>query len=231
MSKLPYIEHMRVFLEAVHLGSISDAAHRRHLFQPAATQALARLEEEVGANLLNRDRRHFGPTECGALFQKRALTASEHLKTGASHLRSPLAKTMRRRTELENLMTSAQLRTLLAVAITGSFTLAARQSGLSMPTVQRFARGLEDLAKTPLFLACYSGVALTVLVTAFVQEVKLAQAEIRQGIEEIMHIQGSGERTFILGSLPLARTVIVPKAINAMVSEQAPIQIRVVDRP
>ncbi|MFZ8970285.1 MAG: LysR family transcriptional regulator, partial [Paracoccaceae bacterium] len=129
----------------------------------------------------------------------------------------------------ENLMTAAQLRTLIAVANTGSFTLAARQLGLSQPTIHRSARGLEELAKTTLFHARSSGVALTSVASAFAQEVKLAQAEIRQGIEEIMHILGSGEGSFVLGSLPLARTMIVPKAVNAMVKENTPIQIRVVD--
>ncbi len=107
--------------------------------------------------------------------------------------------------------------------------MAARQLGLSQPTVNRSTRGLAYLVKTPLFLACASGVALTTLATAFVQEVKLAYAEIRRGIEKNMHIQGSGEETFILGSLPLARTMIVPKVINAMVNKQSPIQISIVD--
>lgn len=229
MNKLPNIKHMRVFLEAVRFGSISEAAHRCHLSQPAATQALARLEEEVGATLVNRDRRNFGATECGGLFQRRVITALAHLRTGARYLRSASAKPTRRTGELENLMTAAQLRTLIAVANTGSFTLAARQLGLSQPTIHRSARGLEELAKTTLFHARSSGVALTSVASAFAQEVKLAQAEIRQGIEEIMHILGSGEGSFVLGSLPLARTMIVPKAVNAMVKENTPIQIRVVD--
>ncbi|MFZ9118172.1 MAG: LysR substrate-binding domain-containing protein, partial [Paracoccaceae bacterium] len=38
-----------------------------------------------------------------------------------------------------------------------------------------------------------------------------------------------GEGSFVLGSLPLARTMIVPKAVNAMVKENTPIQIRIVD--
>ena len=220
---------MRVFLVAVRFGSISEAAHRCHLSQPAATQALARLEEEVGANLVNRDRRNFGTTECGGLFQRRVITALAHLRTGARYLRSASAKPTRCTGELENLMTAAQLRTLIAVANTGSFTLAARQLGLSQPTIHRSARGLEELAKTTLFHARSSGVALTSVASAFAQEVKLAQAEIRQGIEEIMQILGSGEGSFVLGSLPLARTMIVPKAVNAMVKENTPIQIRVVD--
>ena len=117
---------MWVFLEAVRFGSISEAAHRCNLSQPAATQALARLEEEVGAILVNRDRRNFGATECGRLFQRPVLVALSHLRTGARYLRSASEKSMWRMGELENLMTAAQLRTLIAVANTGSFTLAAR---------------------------------------------------------------------------------------------------------
>jgi len=67
------------------------------------------------------------------------------------------------------------------------------------------------------------GVALTPVASAFAEQVKRANAKFCQGIEEIMHIFGSGEESFIFGSLPVARTMILRKAAKAMIKEDRPI--------
>ncbi|MEO1557695.1 MAG: LysR substrate-binding domain-containing protein, partial [Pseudomonadota bacterium] len=81
----------------------------------------------------------------------------------------------------------------------------------------------------PLFTARPSGVRLTPVAETFVLGAKLAQAEIRQSLEEIGRELGEERGTFVLGSLPLARTSIVPKAIHALVSSVDGFQIRVVE--
>ncbi|WP_322865716.1 LysR family transcriptional regulator [Aquicoccus sp. G2-2] len=121
------------------------------------------------------------------------------------------------------------MRTLIAISAHGSFTMAARQIGLSQPTVHRAARSLEETAGVVLFRATSTGVDLTQAAQALVLGAKLAQAEIRQGLEEIAHMQGEERGTFVLGSLPLARTAIVPKAVHAMISAVSGVQIRLVD--
>ncbi|MGX9351697.1 LysR family transcriptional regulator [Shimia sp. W99] len=224
----PNIRHMRVFLEAAHTGSVSAAAERCHLSQPAATQAITRLETDLGTPLLIRRRQQFALTPCGEAFEKRATAALKHLSDGARAALRSQGKTGRRPT-FDRAVTAAQLRTLIAIANTGSFTVAARHLDLSQPTVHRAARSLEALAGVPLFTARPSGVALTPAAEAFVLGAKLAQAEIRQGVEEISRELGEDQGTFVLGSLPLARTSIVPKAIHAMISATAGVQIRVVD--
>jgi len=81
------------------------------------------------------------------------ITALAQPRTGARYLRSASAKATRPIGKLEKLLTEAQLRTLITAANTGSFMPAARQLGLSQPTIHRSATGLEELAKTTLFYA------------------------------------------------------------------------------
>lgn len=227
-SHFPNIRHMRVFLEAARTGSVSAAAQRCHLSQPAATQAITRLETDLGAQLLIRRRQQFALTPCGTAFAARAETALQQLQDGArAALRTDGES--RRRPTFERSVTAAQLRTLIAVANSGSFTVAARNLGLSQPTIYRAARSLEAIAGVPFFTARPSGVALTPAAEAFVLGAKLAHSEIRQGIQEISRELGDETGTFVLGSLPLARTSIVPKAIHAMISATNGFQIRVVD--
>lgn len=220
---------MRVFLETVRTGSVSLAADLCSLSQPAATQALGRLEAEVGTPLLTRRARRFCVTRCGDLFLQRVAAALEHLHTGARlSLRGPRDGGARRM-PYDHRVTSAQLRTLIAVANAGSFTIAARALGLSQPTVHRAARSLEDVAGVPFFQATASGVELTAAAQAFAMGAKLALAEIRQGFEEISKELGHDRGTFILGSLPLARTTIVPRAIHALISGTTGVQVQVID--
>jgi len=126
-------------------------------------------------------------------------------------------------------VTAAQLRALVAVANCGSFTVAARMLGLAQPTIHRAARSLEALAGVPFFRATPTGVELTTAAQAFVLGAKLAQAEIRQGVEEIGRELGEDRGTFVLGSLPLARSRILPRAIHALIDERQGVQVRVVD--
>lgn len=227
--ELPNLRHMRVFLEAARSGSISIAAERSNLSQPAATQAIARLESELGTQLLMRRSRRSVPTETGDLFIPRVDAALAFLSDGA-HNAARIGGSTRRRTDgFDRNVTAAHLRTLVAVANSGSFTVAARELGLSQPTVHRSARALEDIAGIEFFVVSPSGVALTRAARSFVRGAKLAQAEIKQGIDEINRAEGKHAGSIRLGSLPLARTSIVPHATNALIAEMNGVQVRVVD--
>ena len=228
-SGFPNIRHMRVFVEAAKTGSVSGAADRCHLSQPAATQAITQLEKNIGTALLIRRRQQFSLTACGAIFEQRAKSALKHLKNGAQSALRTAGTASKRPTTFDRAVTSAQLRNLIAIANTGSFTVAAQNLGLSQPTVQRAARSLEAIAGVPFFTARQSGVRLTNAAEAFVLGAKLAQSEIRQAFEEISQELGDEKGTFVLGSMPLARSMIVPKAVHEMVNSTNGVQIRVVD--
>ncbi|WP_293452059.1 LysR family transcriptional regulator [Planktotalea sp.] len=226
-SSFPNIRHIRVFLETAQSGSVSLAAARCHLSQPAATQAIKQLELDFGTPLLIRRRKHAALTPSGALFAHRAANAMRHLNEGANAARRETGA--KARASFETSVTAAQLRNLIAIANAGSFTVAAHALGLSQPTVHRTARSLEAVAGTPFFIARSSGVRLTPAAESFVRGAKLAQSEVQQSIAEISQELGRERGIFVLGSLPLARTTIVPKAIHAMVSRFDGFQIRVVE--
>ena len=153
----------------------------------------------------------------------------KHLRDGAKNALREAGNKAVRRQNFELSVTASQLRNLIAIANTGSFTVAARSLGLSQPTVHHTARNLEAVAGTPFFTARASGVRLTAAADAFMRGAKLAQSELRQAIEDVSRETGEEHGTFVLGSLPLARTAIVPKAIHAMVSTVEGFQVRVVE--
>lgn len=224
----PNIRHMRVFVEAMDTGSVSLAAARCHLSQPAATQAISGLERRLGTRLLDRGPRSLVATEAGRLFGARIEAALAHLAEGArAALRTGRGKG--RRDGFERLVTAAQLRALVAIANAGSFTVAARALGVSQPTVHRAARTLEALSGLAFFTPTAVGVELTTAAQAFTRGAKLAQAEIRQGVAEIGRTLGRRHESFVLGSLPLARTSILPQAVASMIAVDDSLQVRVID--
>ncbi len=62
------IDHLKAFVETVQLSSISKAAERLHLTQPAVSLQLQSLESSIGYQLLIRSNRGVQLTEYGKVF-------------------------------------------------------------------------------------------------------------------------------------------------------------------
>ncbi|MDE2427863.1 MAG: LysR family transcriptional regulator [Burkholderiales bacterium] len=66
------LRQLRYFVAIVDHGSLSRAARVLHIVQPALTQQLHQLEEELGALLLHRSAQGMQPTDAGKLFYEHA---------------------------------------------------------------------------------------------------------------------------------------------------------------
>src|SRR5207244_12746189 len=66
------VQRLRVLREVVARGSFSAAADALDYTQSAVSQAVATLEAEVGATLIERDRRGLRPTAAGAALVEHA---------------------------------------------------------------------------------------------------------------------------------------------------------------
>lgn len=64
---------LRYFVAAVDSGSITGAAERCYVAQPSITQAISKLEDELGVRLLTRGKRGVEPTLDGQALYARAL--------------------------------------------------------------------------------------------------------------------------------------------------------------
>jgi LysR family transcriptional regulator, transcriptional activator of the cysJI operon len=60
--------YLETYIEAVKLGSISKAARKLYLSQPAVSLQIQKLEQELGFRLINRDRNSFAVTREGKRF-------------------------------------------------------------------------------------------------------------------------------------------------------------------
>ncbi|MGO9488811.1 MAG: LysR family transcriptional regulator [Solirubrobacteraceae bacterium] len=76
------------FVAVVQEGQMTRAAKRLRVAQPALSQAIAQLEDELGLTLLERHSRGVTPTPAGAALYEKALLAVEASDEAASTARS-----------------------------------------------------------------------------------------------------------------------------------------------
>src|SRR6185503_2977948 len=68
-----HIETLKLYSDVVRLRSYSRAAEQNHVSQSAASQALAKLEHELGGILIDRTQRPFVVTPQGQAFHEACL--------------------------------------------------------------------------------------------------------------------------------------------------------------
>ncbi|MFF1376567.1 LysR family transcriptional regulator [Streptomyces sp. NPDC058308] len=69
------LRHLRCFLAVADEGSVTRAAARLRITQPAASRTLAALEDALGARLVDRSTHHLTLTAAGRAFRDRAAVA------------------------------------------------------------------------------------------------------------------------------------------------------------
>ncbi len=230
---MPNLRHLQAFHEVLRTRRVALAAERVHLSQPAVTQAVGRLERSLGAQLFERRPEGMFATPPGALFGHRVGRMLDFLKTGeAQALRRAARQGRPRRAGFHRMLTTVQLRALIAIARAGSFSHAARLLGVSQPAVQRAARDLEQLTGLVLFEPARRGISLTPAAEALALNARLAISEIRQGMFEVGAHLGRDSTRIVIGTLPLSRSLLLPAAIDAFLGESGPrVQVQCVDGP
>ncbi len=225
---VPNLRHLYAATEIKRLGSISAAGERVHLSQSAVTQGLARLEQSLGESLFSRSATGTFPTPAGETFlarAERALASLQIMERGIAYRQGA------DRQPLHRILTATQLRALVAIAETGSFSQAATQLGLAQPSLRRAARELEVVCQQLLFRRRGNGIELTWEARTMARYANLAFAELQQGLQELEELRGRMQGTLTIGSLPLAMTRLVPQAVTRLLREFPETRVRIVDGP
>ncbi len=215
------LRHLRVLLAVEDAGSITDAARHCNISQPAATQAIARLEALAGGQLFQRSKKGGYLTERGQILVHRARRAVKLLDNGLKGV-SPRAA---------QIVSCSQLTALIAVCEAENFTLAAKRLGLAQPTVHRAVAQLEQEAGRALFKRMPHGVVATRLCQTVAQAAQLVFAEMGQAVAELAELDGREAGRIVVGALPLARAVLLPQALARFRAVRPTLPIIVNDGP
>lgn len=227
---IPNLRHLRVFLEVAEERSISKAAPKVFLSQPAITQAIGKLETFLETELFERHSNGMFMTPAGMAWKTRVLRCIDYLERGIrAALRGNPGQS--RATALLPLLTTTQLRALIAVTESRSFSVASRQMGLSQSSLHRACRDLEEMMGVVLFEKARSSIVPTRSAEQLSRAAKLAFREIEQGYYEISALQSREIGKITIGSMPLARTSILPDVINRFTLSHPDIGLDIVDAP
>ena len=215
------LRHLHVVREVTRHGSMSAAARNVGLSQPAITQAVAALERNFGVALFNRTNGGLTTTEAGQLLIDRTDRALSLLREAVVDVArgSTRGEVATQSKHVERAMTSAQLRALIAIVERGSFSQAARASGVSQPTIHRAARDLEALLGLALFERTSFGVQPTREAQRLARGAKLAFAEIEQARAELGSQSGGEAGRTVIGAMPLARSFLLPRVLIEFTNE------------
>ncbi|HYA66185.1 MAG TPA: LysR substrate-binding domain-containing protein [Burkholderiaceae bacterium] len=229
---LANLRHLRAFREVAAQRSISQAAARVFLSQPAITQAIAKLERSLKSRLFERHSEGMRPTQAGLLYAERVDRALNLIRSGVQDaLRVGMQKGSRTRGAFDQLLTITQLRALVAVSNAGNFTLAAQAIGTSQPALYRAARELEALLGIRLYEKNAQGIDLSRQGQILAQQVKLAFAELAQGFVEVAALQGQQTGRIVVGAMPLSRHFLLPAAINDFSRRCPEVEVHAVEGP
>ena len=232
MNQVPNLRHLRAFKEVAKANSISKAASKIFLSQPAITQAISKLERGLNESLFERRVDGMFTTEAGNVLLSRVEYALDYIKTGVEKaIECGRQDGNNNAKHVDHLISTTQCRALVAVSCARNFSLAACDIGVSQPSLHRSARELEKLLNVPLFEKSGHGIELTKAGAILAQHVKLAFSELAQGFDELQYLKGHDSGSVRIGTLPLSRTYLLPESINRILATSSGVRIHVIDGP
>lgn len=215
------LRHLRLFLSVGDLKSLTLASERGHVTQPAATQAIRKMETAVGGALFDRTKQGFFLTPRGEVLAARVKRAFAIL--------DPVLLDISPRLHLT--VTFAQLQALIAVRETENYTLAARRLGVTQPTVHKAVSQIEREAQRRLFERTSFGTVATRACQSLTQAARLAFYELDQADSELAEFGGREVGRIVIGALPLSRSALLPEVLVNFREQRPTISISVLDGP
>jgi DNA-binding transcriptional LysR family regulator len=223
------LRHLRAAVAVADDGTLSGAARQINISQPAISQSLARLEEQLGEQLFLRDSGGATPTEAGKLLVARARRAFAHLKQGFARIRP--SQPSEGFSRADRMVTMPQIRALVSLADHGSYSSASEATGLAQPSLHRAIRELETITGRTMTERRGRGVAITDAGPLLVRAFRLARAELESGLDELRSFAGQQVGRIAVGAMPLSRASVVPKAFAALHKRHPGLALDVVEGP
>ncbi|MBU1360387.1 MAG: LysR family transcriptional regulator [Gammaproteobacteria bacterium] len=214
------LRHLRGFLEVCDKGSVSAAAAALGTSQPALTQAIAKLEQQLQHRLFERRSRGLMLTAAGEVAAVRVRAALDDLADGVKAVSGKSLAPERR-------LSLAQAHAFLALVERGSFAAAGTSTGMAAASIHRAVRDLEDVVGRPMAERHGRTVAITLQGRRFARSCRLAFAELEAAFADLG--TRGGAAVIVVGTTPLARAFLVPEAMATMSARAEDVGFRVLE--
>lgn len=215
---LPSLRHLRIFDAVARLESVSGAAAEVGRSQPAVTQTIAKLELQLGVDLIERRRSGSYLTSFGRVLHLRSQRLFVLIEQALSQplVGSPLVEKARLRLVVGRL-TSAQATALIAMADEAAGQLMPPETSVTLRTMRRSVRELEQIMDRRVTQQGAQGLSLTPAGAELARQLRLAMKEMEYAQEEISAARGVDHSTISIGAIPQCATTVLTAAIDAFV--------------
>jgi DNA-binding transcriptional LysR family regulator len=216
---------LRLFDSVARLQSFRRASEECNLSQPAVTQALAKLEQQVGVELLERRANGSYLNELGRIMHRRVSRFVEQIEHALVELGTPggQAAVFARR------LSRSKVRSLIALIESKCLRAAAESLGLSPAALQRVAHDLERCLQKQLYHHDSGGMIVTQAAREFGRKIKLATQEVEWGIAEIDAVRGSSSSKIVVGAMLGGGSVLLASVLNEFVTAHPHAELQVVN--
>lgn len=227
------LRNLRAVLMVADAGSVSQAARRLNLSQPAVTHAVKRIEGQLGISLFERHYNGMALTPLGKIVTVRVRRAMQQLATAEQEIVTTSAHWRNRKNSspaIQRNINNTHLSTLIEISNCKSVAYAARRIGVTEPVIYRSLREIEEIVGDNLF---HRGTNFTPtdIGDIFVRRAKLVFAELRHMHDEIQQFYGRKAGKVVIGTLPSSRTTLVPRAIAQLSEEYPDLEFSMIDEP
>jgi LysR family transcriptional regulator, regulator for genes of the gallate degradation pathway len=222
---VPNMRRLRAVVAVADAGSVVRAAESIHLSQPTVSRAVCDLEKELGLELFKRHRNGMLCTKAGNIVVHRFRRALSQLARAEKILRRLQPESCCER--LVQRLSYRQLTVLVAITDHHNEPAAAKQLGLTQPAVSSNLRDLERQLGVALFLRTQRGMLVTDCGAVLVRHVKVALRELSFVSDDLSAWQGRVRGRIVIGTLPLSSTLLIPKAVDALLSELPELRVTI----
>ena len=225
METIPSLRCLRALAAVAKHGSVLAAAEDLHLSQPAVSRAIRDLEKLLDLVLFERHHSGMLCTEAGQLVVHRCRRALHQFTRTERQLAQ--LKYKGNFQHLAQRLSLRHLRVLVTLTETRNERQAARRLALTQPTISASLRHLEGQVSTQLFMRTQRGLIITPAGNILTRHTKLALREIALLWDDIITWRGRIQGRVIIGALPLTSSLLVPRAVDALLREHPGLDITV----
>jgi len=218
---LPFsLRQIRAFLAVQEHETVTGAAKALCRSQTAVTKSIQDLERSIGVPLFDRTPKGMSLTTFGEILLPRAQEAVGAFNEARGLVPPLTAKKSSGTQRYFNMDVSDRwIAAFLATADHQNIYSAAVSLNISAAAISSSVRKLEESLGFSLFERAPNVVLPTTIGRELVRYVKLALTHLRHAQDELANLKGLRSGRVAIGSLPLLRTMVVPRAILRLLQE------------
>lgn len=228
-SEIPNLRHLRMVQMIGKTGGVSCAARELSTSQPAVTQAVSNLEDEINTPIFRRSATGTYPTDLGQLYLKRIDRFFDILDNAISEVISHQEiRSKQTIPRADWLMTSTQMRSLIITSQPSRVNELAEAIGLSTASLFRSTRSLERALGETLLERTARGVFPTKTGEFLAREFRRASREIEMARGEVLLAEGVESLDITVGALPMAGSNDLAKATRMFMRDFPNVKVRLI---